>query len=108
MINTQNRTTGSSAPNPNATTGEAGKKKSEVSKDVFMQLLVAQVKNQDPLKPTDGVQFLTQLAQFTELEQMAAMRTDIGRVVQLLTPTTEGQNGTGSNNTRTGGEGTNV
>lgn len=50
---------------------------SAVNKEMFMQLLIAQVKNQDPLNPTDGVQFLTQLAQFSELEQMAEIRNEI-------------------------------
>jgi flagellar basal-body rod modification protein FlgD len=53
------------------------KKDSAVNKEMFMQLLVAQVKNQNPLSPTDGVQFLTQLAQFSELEQMAEIRNEI-------------------------------
>ena len=33
-------------------------------KNTFLQLLIAQIKNQNPLSPTDGVQFLSQLAQF--------------------------------------------
>ncbi len=32
---------------------------SQVTKDQFLTLLVAQIKNQDPLNPTDGAQFLT-------------------------------------------------
>ncbi|MBI4873289.1 MAG: hypothetical protein HY822_01505 [Acidobacteria bacterium] len=48
-----------------------------VSKDAFLQLLVAQIKNQDPLKPADGTQFLTQLAQFSELEQLIGIRDDL-------------------------------
>jgi flagellar basal-body rod modification protein FlgD len=47
------------------------------SKEMFLQLLVAQIKNQDPLNPTDSVQFVSQLAQFSELEQMIAIRQDI-------------------------------
>lgn len=47
------------------------------NKETFLQLLVAQIKNQDPLNPSDGVQFLTQLAQFTNLEQSLAMRSDL-------------------------------
>ena len=39
------------------------------NKETFLKLLVAQIKNQDPTNPTDGVQFLTQLAQFSSLEQ---------------------------------------
>jgi flagellar basal-body rod modification protein FlgD len=51
--------------------------KQELGKDAFLNLLVAQIKNQDPLNPSDGVQFLSQLAQFSELEQLIAMREDL-------------------------------
>jgi flagellar basal-body rod modification protein FlgD len=40
-----------------------------VDKNMFLQLLVAQLKNQDPLNPSDGTQFVAQLAQFQQLEQ---------------------------------------
>jgi flagellar basal-body rod modification protein FlgD len=35
----------------------------------FLRILVAQLNNQDPLKPLDNEQFVTQLAQFTSLQQ---------------------------------------
>ena len=54
------------------------------TKDMFLKLLVAQIKNQDPLNPADGVQFLTQLAQFTSLEQTISMSTDIKAIRQDL------------------------
>jgi flagellar basal-body rod modification protein FlgD len=38
---------------------------------------VAQIKNQDPLSPADPSQFTSQLAQFSELEQVVAIRGDI-------------------------------
>jgi flagellar basal-body rod modification protein FlgD len=44
---------------------------------MFLQLLVAQLKNQDPLSPTDSTQFVSQLAQFSELEQVIGIRGDI-------------------------------
>jgi flagellar basal-body rod modification protein FlgD len=47
------------------------------SKETFLQLLVTQIKNQDPLNPTDSVQFVSQLAQFSELEQVIAIRQDL-------------------------------
>lgn len=63
-----------------------------VSKNMFLQLLVAQIKNQDPLNPADGVQFLTQLAQFTQLEQSMSMSTDLAAIradLDKLVPQTE-------------------
>jgi flagellar basal-body rod modification protein FlgD len=66
----------------------------EVTKNMFLQLLVAQIKNQDPLSPTDGVQFLTQLAQFQQLEQsmnmgqdLTAIRGDMDQLVTTPDPT---------------------
>lgn len=47
------------------------------TKENFLQLLVAQIKHQNPLNPADGTQFLSQLSQFTEMEQMLAMRQDL-------------------------------
>ena len=73
---------------------------STVTKDMFLQLLVAQIKNQDPLNPADGAQFLTQLAQFQTLEQslnmgqdLAAIRSDLDALAHTgattgTTPTT--------------------
>ena len=46
-------------------------------KEAFLQLLVAQLKNQDPLNPADGVEFLAQLAQFSALEQLMGIRSEI-------------------------------
>lgn len=54
------------------------------NKETFLQLLVAQIKNQNPLSPQDGVQFLSQLAQFTDLEQSLGMRQDIATIKDLL------------------------
>ena len=51
--------------------------------ETFLQLLVAQIKNQNPLQPTDGVQFVTQLAQFSSLEQLVAIR---GEITSLTPP----------------------
>lgn len=39
-------------------------------KNMFLQLLVAQMRYQDPMNPTDSSQFLAQSAQFTALEKM--------------------------------------
>lgn len=39
-------------------------------KDKFLQLLVAQMKNQDPINPMDGKEFASQLAEFNSVEQL--------------------------------------
>ena len=63
------------------------------NKDVFIKLLVAQLQNQNPMSPSDPIQFLTQLAQFTSLEQsmqmsqdLSSIRTGIDSLVKLGTP----------------------
>lgn len=43
---------------------------SALDKDDFLMLLVAQMKYQDPLEPTSNTEYVAQLAQFSELEQM--------------------------------------
>jgi flagellar basal-body rod modification protein FlgD len=56
---------------------EAQVASSEVDKEMFLQLLVAQIKHQDPMNPADGVEFLTQLAEFTNLEQIMGVRKEL-------------------------------
>jgi flagellar basal-body rod modification protein FlgD len=45
-------------------------KSKALGKDAFLTMLVAQMKNQDPLNPMEGTEFTAQLAQFSSLEQM--------------------------------------
>ncbi|MBI4891094.1 MAG: hypothetical protein HY821_10760 [Acidobacteria bacterium] len=59
------------------------------NKEVFLQLLVAQIKNQNPLNPSDGVEFVAQLAQFTQLEQSMSMKEDLDAIRKVLDPTTD-------------------
>ena len=48
-----------------------------MGKDAFMKLLVNQIRNQDPMAPTDNQAFIAQLAQFSSLEQMQTMNENI-------------------------------
>jgi flagellar basal-body rod modification protein FlgD len=54
------------------------------TKEVFLELLVAQIKNQNPLNPMDGVEFLSQLSQFTQVEQTLGMRQDLSKILTAI------------------------
>jgi flagellar basal-body rod modification protein FlgD len=59
----------------------------QLNENTFLQLLVAQMKYQDPLSPTDSTQFLTQTAQFTEvstLQQISADQQSMQHTNELL------------------------
>lgn len=45
----------------------------QLDKDAFLRLMVAQLRNQDPMNPTDSSEFLAQTAQFTSLEKLDAV-----------------------------------
>jgi flagellar basal-body rod modification protein FlgD len=53
----------------------------ELGRDMFLELLIAQLENQDPLAPTENAEFTAQLAQFSSLEQMEAMQTKLAALV---------------------------
>ena len=54
-------------PGPPATRPDAP---GTMGKDTFLKLLVAQLKYQNPLSPTDGTEFMAQTAQFTVVEKL--------------------------------------
>jgi flagellar basal-body rod modification protein FlgD len=54
-----------------------------LDRDAFMQLLVTQMQNQDPLEPQGGEQLSAQLAQFSSLEQMEQMNENLTTMVLL-------------------------
>jgi flagellar basal-body rod modification protein FlgD len=53
------------------------KKNEQISKDQFLQLLVTQLKNQDPLDPMKSEEFAVNLAQFSQLEQLVSINNKI-------------------------------
>ena len=56
----------------NSTTKTSG---SNLNKDAFLQLLTTQLKYQDPLNPSSDTEFISQLATFSQLEQMQNLGT---------------------------------
>ncbi len=56
----------------------------DVGQANFLELLVAQLENQDPLNPQDSAAFASQLAQFTSVEQLVAIRSGIDALALRL------------------------
>ena len=72
---------GLAAPGTSSATTTTGA--SSADKDMFLQLLVAQMRNQDPANPTDSSEFLAQTAQFTALEKMQQVADQTSQLVAL-------------------------
>lgn len=82
---TSNMSTASAA----STAQPQGNAKSQEQKNQFLQLLVAQLKGQNPLDPMEGSEFVAQLAQFSSLEELTKIRSGMDSVQQLLTTQNE-------------------
>jgi flagellar basal-body rod modification protein FlgD len=61
--------------------------KGQISKDydMFLRLMTAQLKNQDPLQPLDGTEFVAQLAQFSGVEQQIKTNERLDTLLGALT-----------------------
>lgn len=57
---------------------------SVLGKDAFLQLLVTQMRYQDPLDPQDNSDYLAQLAQFSALEQMTNVSEGLESLSQVV------------------------
>jgi flagellar basal-body rod modification protein FlgD len=80
--NAPNSSSGSAS---NAITDAAG---GAMGKDQFVQLLVTEMKNQDPMNPMDGKDLAAQLAQFSSVEQLMNINTKLDNFAALFAPTT--------------------
>jgi flagellar basal-body rod modification protein FlgD len=58
----------------------AGHGNDKMDKDAFFKLMLAQLKNQDPMNPLKNHEMAAQLAQFSSLEQMTNMNTTLSRI----------------------------
>lgn len=50
---------------------------------MFLDLLVAQISHQNPLDPMDGTQYVSQLAEFANVESLQSLRIDSGKNLEL-------------------------
>ena len=91
MISATSLTASAGAAGATASDSTTAKQSSDVStdplaqKEAFLKLLVAQIKNQNPLNPADGIEFISQLAQFSQLEQMLSIRSELEAIRKSLT-----------------------
>ncbi len=76
----------------------AGSSNSLANQNTFLQLLVAQLQHQDPTQPMDGTTFVTQLAQFSDLQQNAGTRQDLDGIAQAYLGAVPSQPGAGPAN----------
>jgi len=84
-------TTSSGASSSKSATG-SNNPNTDLSGNAFITLLVAQIQGQDPLNPMDPTQFVTQLVQFNQLDQLMQINQDLGNNAggsSTSTPTTK-------------------
>ena len=66
-----------SAAGAATTTATTASTRNVIGKDEFLKMLIAQLKHQDPMNPMDGTAFTAQLAQFSSLEQLQNINTQL-------------------------------
>ncbi|MHB1159412.1 MAG: flagellar hook capping FlgD N-terminal domain-containing protein [Chloroflexota bacterium] len=75
---------GATSSTPTGYTGSGeGKQIGELGKEDFLQLLLAQLKNQDPMNPMQDTQFIAQMAQFSSLERMQELDKRMEMLLQV-------------------------
>src|ERR1039457_6300182 len=97
-VTSSSSSSSSSSGNANSLSGVSA------NEGTFLTLLVAQLKNQDPLSPTDSTQFVGELAQFSSLEQLMTINQNVGAMTNVVAPTS-GASTTGSSSSAASGTG---
>jgi flagellar basal-body rod modification protein FlgD len=79
LANSSVKNTSTTSDGLASATGSAAGKKA-LGKDAFLQLLVTQLKNQNPLEPQDNGEFVAQLAQFSSLEGITTLNDTVSGI----------------------------
>jgi flagellar basal-body rod modification protein FlgD len=74
-----------------STAQSPGSQSPVLGKDDFLNLLITQLQNQDPLNPTDQTEFTAQLAQFSSLEQLSNVNTNLEQLQNFQASTNNSQ-----------------
>lgn len=95
--------TGSATSNSSSPSANAAAASATVNYNQFLQLLVAELQNQDPTAPTDPTQYMSQLASFSSVEQQIQTNSKLDTMLtssalsqaeQLIGQTITGPDGT--------------
>ena len=85
MVNATGTSTTATQATTSTTAADAAMKQSTgLNKDDFLQLFITQLKNQDPLNPQDSSQFVSQMAQLTQVEQAYNTNTNLQSLISAV------------------------
>jgi len=73
------------------TVSQVADSSSTVEKDEFLKLLITQLQHQDPLEPMDNAEFVSQITQFSALEQLISIRQAVEASAEYLGGDSESQ-----------------
>lgn len=88
MIDQTTGTTGSQSASSTADQTNKPVQRTQLGQDAFLNLLVTQLRHQDPLQPQADTEFIAQLAQFSSLEKLTQMTTTLDAIKTALGVTT--------------------
>ncbi len=78
---------GTTLPTPRNENAAATSSATDVDYNTFLKLLIAQMKNQDPLNPAESTEYVAQLATFSQVEQTIQMNDKLDNMISSLTLT---------------------
>ncbi len=84
-------TVGSATSATTSSTTSSSSTSSALSQNDFLQILITQLKNQDPLSPTDTNEFVTEMCQLTSVQAITNMQTDLDNVASAMNSGAMGQ-----------------